>query len=262
MRSEALPLGTRRVLVTGGGSGIGRAVAEALLGRGARVALVGRRRWRLEEVAAPFGERALVLPADLTRPEEVSGLLARAKEGLGGLDGLVCAAGVVHHERPGAIGEASLREQIEVDLVAPLRLGEQALSVLEPGGGMVFVASNLAHRPIETSAVYSAAKAGLISAMRALALAGASRPVRVNAVSPGIVDTEMVRTLRLEAGEEEPRGEEAEARLRAQLEGLRAQVPLGRLGRPEEIAEAVLHLLGASWITGADWILDGGGLLR
>lgn len=127
---------------------------------------------------------------------------------------------------------------------------------------MVFVASNLAHRPIETSAVYSAAKAGLISAMRALALAGASRPVRVNAVSPGIVDTEMVRTLRLEAGEEEPRGEEAEARLRAQLEGLRAQVPLGRLGRPEEIAEAVLHLLGASWITGADWILDGGGLLR
>jgi len=259
--SAPLPPGMRRVLVTGASSGIGRAVAEALLRRGARVALVGRRRDRLEEAAAPHGDRAAILVADLARPSGVDGLLARGRDLLGGLDGLVCAAGVVHHQRPGEIGEEALREQIEVNLVAPLRLGEQALSVLEPGGAVVFVASNLAHRPIETSAVYSATKAGLLAAMRALAIVGAPRGLRLNAVSPGIVDTEMVRKLRLSPGEPVPEGEAYERRLREQLEGLRALVPLGRMGRPEEIAAAVLHLLGAPWITGADWVVDGGGLL-
>lgn len=257
----SLRMGTRRVLVTGGGSGIGRAVAETLLRGGAKVALAGRRRARLEEVAAGWPGRAEVLPADLSRPEEVATLLARARESLGGLDGLVCAAGVAHHQAPGTIDEAALREQLEVNLVAPLRLGEAALEVLEPGGGVVFVASNLAHRPIETSAVYSASKAGLLAAMRALARAGAPRSIRLNAVSPGIVDTEMVRTLRPERGEPPPSGEEAARKLAAQLEGLRAAVPLGRLGTPEEIAEAVVFLLGAPWASGVDWILDGGGSL-
>ncbi|HLV59810.1 MAG TPA: SDR family oxidoreductase [Fredinandcohnia sp.] len=253
--------GMRRVLVTGGGSGIGRAVAEALLRQGAKVALVGRRRARLEEVAAAWPGRAEVVPADLAHPEEVEGLLDRARERLGGLDGLVCAAGVAFHQLPGAIEEAALRQQIEVNLVAPLRLGEAALHALEPGGGVVFVASNLAHRPLSTSAVYSATKAGLLAAMRALARAGTARAIRFNAVSPGIVDTEMVRELRLAPGKPPPTGAEAARRLAAQLESLRAEVPLGRLGTPEEIAEAVVFLLGAPWATGVDWILDGGGLL-
>lgn len=261
MSAASLPPGMRRVLVTGASSGIGRAVAEALLARGAQVALVGRRRDRLEEIAAAAAGRTAVLVADLARPGEADGLCARARDLLGGLDGLVCAAGVVHHQRPGAIEEGALREQLEVNLVAPLRLGEEALSVLEPGGAVVYVASNLAHRPIETSAVYSATKAGLLAAMRALAIAGARCDVRFNAVSPGIVDTEMVRKLRLTPGESVPEGVAYERRVQEQLEGLRALVPLGRLGRPEEIAAAVLHLLGAPWITGSDWIVDGGGLL-
>src|SRR5690606_7892233 len=220
--AASLPLGMRRVLVTGASSGIGRAVAEALLARGAQVALVGRRRDRLEEIAAAAAGRTAVLVADLARPGEADGLCARARDLLGGLDGLVCAAGVVHHQRPGAIEEGALREQLEVNLVAPLRLGEEALSVLEPGGAVVYVASNLAHRPIETSAVYSATKAGLLAAMRALAIAGARCDVRFNAVSPGIVDTEMVRKLRLTPGESVPEGVAYERRGQGQLEGLPA----------------------------------------
>lgn len=255
-----LPVGTRKVLVTGGGSGIGRAVAELLLERGAKVVVLGRRRERLEELASAWPGQAEALVADLGAGTK--GVLARAREILGGLDGLVCAAGVSHHELPGGISETALREQIEVNLVAPLRLAEEALGLLEPGGGVVFVASNLAHRPIETSAVYSASKAGLLAAMRAFAAAGATRRIRLNAVSPGIVDTEMIRVLRLEKKEPPHSEEEAARRLDLQLEALRREVPLGRLGSPAEIAEAVVHLLGAPWISGSDWLIDGGGLLR
>lgn len=255
-------LGTRRVLVTGGGTGIGRAVAEAVLGAGGAVVVTGRRPEPLEALAAAFPGRAFALPCDVASPTERAGLLARARALLGGLDGFVHSAGVVMHQPPGHIDEAALRAQLEVNLVAPLRLGEEALEVLEPGGGMVFIASTLAVRPVVTSAVYSAAKAGLLQVMKVLALAGASRRVRANAVLPGVVDTEMVREVRLAPGEGPLAAEEASTRLESQLEGLRALHPLGRLGAPGEVAGAVLHLLSASWTTGAELVVDGGLLLR
>lgn len=256
------PAGTRRVLVTGGGSGIGRAVAEALLRAGGSVAVAGRRADRLEAVRALAPDRVRCLPCDLERPAERDGLLARARDALGGLDGFVHSAGNVVHQPPGHIEEKALRAQLEVNLVAPLRLGEEALRVLEPGGGVVFVASTLALRPIRTSAAYSAAKAGLLAAMASLALEGASRGVRFNAVAPGIVDTEMIRALRLAPGEAAPVGEARDRRIAAQLEAMRALHPLGRLGAPEEIADAIVHLLGAPWTTGATLTIDGGLLLR
>ncbi len=254
--------GTRRVLVTGGGTGIGRAVAEAVVRAGGSVAVTGRRPEPLRQLAEAFPGQVFALPCDVASPLERQGLLGRAKTLLGGLDGFVHSAGLSVHERPGHIGEGALRAQLEVNLVAPLRLGEEALEVLEPGGGMVFIASTLATRPILTSAVYSAAKAGLLQVMKVLALAGAARQVRANAVLPGLVDTDMVRAPRLAPGAAPLAETEAAARLEAQLEGLRSLHPLGRLGRPEEVAEAVLHLLRAPWTTGAELVLDGGLLLR
>lgn len=254
--------GTRKVLVTGGGTGIGRAVAEAVLRAGGSVAVTGRRPEPLQALAAGFPGRAFALPADVASPPEREGLLARAKALLGGLDGFVHSAGQVVHQPPGHIDEAALRAQLEVNLVAPLRLGEEALEVLEPGGGMVFIASTLAVRPIVTSAAYSAAKAGLLQVMKVLALAGAARQVRANAVLPGVVDTELVRELRRAPGEGPLSASEASARLESQLDGLRSLHPLGRLGSPGEVAEAVLYLLSAPWTTGAELVLDGGLLLR
>ncbi|MFL5346585.1 MAG: SDR family NAD(P)-dependent oxidoreductase [Hyalangium sp.] len=256
------PIGTRKVLITGGGTGIGRAVAEAVLRAGGSVVVTGRRPEPLEAVVAAFPGRVHALPCDIASVSEREGLLSRASALLGGLEGFVHCAGIVEHQPPGHIDEASLRAQLEVNLVAPLRLGEQALQVLEPGGGMVFVSSTLAVRALETSAVYSAAKAGVLQLMRSLALAGAPRRVRANAVLPGVVDTDMVRTLRLAPGEPMPSEPERTARMGAQLERLRALQPLGRLGRPEDVAEAVLYLLGAPWTTGAEMVVDGGILLR
>jgi 3-oxoacyl-[acyl-carrier protein] reductase len=260
--SATLAPGCRAVLVTGGGSGIGLAVAQRLMAAGGRVALVGRRAAPLETVAARFPGRAFALPCDLTDPAQRSGLVARARDAMGELDGFVHSAGMVVHQAPGHIDDAALREQLELNLVAPLRLGEEALELLPRGGGMVFIASTLARRPILTSAAYSAAKAGLLQAMRVLALAGAPRGVRANAVLPGVVNTELVRTLRLSPGEAAPQGAERAQREVAQLAGLANLHPLGRVGRTDEVAEAVHYLLGAAWTTGAELVVDGGLMLR
>lgn len=247
--------GTRKVLVTGGGSGIGKAIAEALLARGGQVAVAGRRSEKLEEIVASSNGRAVALPCDLANPEEQRTLVQRAFDALGGLDGLVHSAGEVRHEPLGQIPEPSLRSQLEINLVAPLRLGEAALELLEEGGAVLFVSSTLAVRPVPTSAVYSAAKAGVLALMKSLALAGAARRIRVNAILPGVVDTEMIRTPRPRAGGSIQPVDEV-------LEDLRALHPLGRLGVPNEIAEAAVHLLSAPWTTGAELVVDGGLLLR
>jgi NAD(P)-dependent dehydrogenase (short-subunit alcohol dehydrogenase family) len=256
------PPGCRAVLVTGGGSGIGLAVAKHLMDAGGRVALTGRRTGPLEALAARYPGRAFAGPCDLADPKARAGLVARAREALGELDGLVHCAGMVVHQPPGHIDDEALRAQLEVNLIAPLRLGEEALQVLPRGGGMVFIASTLARRPILTSAAYSASKAGLLQAMRVLALAGAPKGVRANAVLPGVVNTELVRTLRLAPGEAAPEGAERAEREVAQLAGLANLHPLGRVGRTDEVAEAVQYLLGAAWTTGAELVVDGGLMLR
>lgn len=234
--------GTARVLITGGGTGIGRAVGEMLLRGGGQVAVAGRRREPLESLARAFPGRVVVLAADVADAAGRTGLVRRASEALGGLDGLVCAAGVVRHQAPGQIDDAALAEQLAVNLVAPLRLCEDALEVLEPGGGIVLVASTLALRPVVTSGVYSASKAGLLALVPVLAQAGARRAVRVNAVSPGVVDTAMID--------------------RARVAALVDLHPLGRLGTPDDVAGAIVHLLGAPWTTGTNLVIDGGLLTR
>lgn len=231
-----------RVLVTGGGTGIGRAVAEAVIAAGGSVVVVGRREDRLREVIARRPKKAHGVVLDITEARARQGLCAFAAELMGGLDGFVHSAGEVVHEAPGQITEAALRRQLEVNLVAPLRIGEEALSVMKRGASMVFISSTLAVRPVATSAVYSAAKAGLGQVMKTLALAGAARGIRANSVLPGLVDTEML------AGRNKKK--------------VRALHPLGRLGTPKEIAATVMHLLGASWMTGSEVVLDGGLLLR
>lgn len=250
-----------KVCVTGGGSGIGLAIAEALLARGDKVVVVGRRKAPLDALAKRFKGAAFALPADLSLEAERGGLLRRAMKLLGGLDAFVHSAGGVVHEAPGQITEQALRAQLEVNLVAPLRLGEEALRVLPRGGSMVFISSTLAVRPIVTSAVYSAAKAGLNQVMKTLALAGASKGIRANAVLPGLVDTELIREVRLAPGEKLSAAERSR-REKAQKKALTELHPLGRLGTPEDVAKTVLHLLDAEWMTGSEVVLDGGLLLR
>ncbi len=240
-----------RVLVTGATSGIGLAVTEALLNEGVSVVAVGRNLASLDGLVERFPEHLETLRANLADPADVRLVVPRARAS-GPLGGFVSAAGIAHHAPLGAIAEASFREQFEVNVFAPMRLGEALVETLESGGGMVFVASNLAHRPLPSSYVYSATKSALLSAVRSLALAGAPRGVRVNAVSPGVVDTPMARQARDADGDRDPRA------IERRMEALSALHPLGRVGTASEVANGIVQLLRAPWTTGAELIVDGG----
>jgi NAD(P)-dependent dehydrogenase (short-subunit alcohol dehydrogenase family) len=250
-----------RVLVTGASRGIGRAVVTRLLERGAMVAVVGRSEEALVRLARRDPARVTVLVGDVTEPSQREHMITRAAAELGGLDGLVCAAGVALHQRVGHIDAATVAAQLAVNFVAPLLLSQDAARVMRAqgtGGAIVHVSSTLAVHPAPGTAVYGATKAALNALTRSLAGELAEDGVRVNAVVPGVVDTDMVREPRLAPGEAPPTGAARERRVAAQLEALRQLHPLGRLGKPSDIADAVVYLLDAEWTTGSLMRVDGG----
>lgn len=248
-----------RVLVTGASRGIGRGVAEQLLREGRRVVLAARDEDRLAEVASIAPERASVLVADVANDGD---LVARACVPFSGLDGLVHAAGVAPHRPLDGITDADLDVTWALHVRAPLR-ATQALAAHLDGrpGAIVHVASTLALRPAFGTLAYATSKAALVALTKGAALELASKNVRVNAVAPGVVETDMTRALRLAPGEAPPDEHEREQRVRAQLEGLRRLHPLGRLGTVDEVAAAIVYLLDAEWVTGSVLTIDGGLML-
>jgi NAD(P)-dependent dehydrogenase (short-subunit alcohol dehydrogenase family) len=257
--STGLP---RRVLLTGASRGIGRAIARALLAEGVELALVGRERATLQAVAAGAPGHALLV-ADLERADDAEACVERAADALGGLDAFVACAGIAEHAPLGTIGRQALERQLAVNFVAPFLMAQRAAEHIAGAGGgsILLIASTLGLAPAATTAAYAASKAALISMTRSFALELGARGVRVNAIAPGVVDTDMVRALRLAPGEAPPTAPDAEGRVRKQLEALAALHPLGRLGQPEEVAETALYLLRAPYVTGAIVAVDGGLLL-
>ncbi len=243
----------RRVLVTGASRGIGRAIVKRLAMRHHRVVANARDAAALKDVARLAPDRITVMVGDLTDVEQRDALVPRAAEELGGLDVLVNCAGVLRYGEVGAIVEQDLIATLKVNLLAPLLLAQAAAPYLAKRGGCVVnVASTLGIRPAPGLAGYAASKAALLSVTRTLA-AELAPAVRVNAVAPGVVDTDMPRQLRGADPAQDPR--EAVDR---QLKELTALHPLGRLGCPEEVADAVLFCMEAEWMTGSVLTLDGG----
>lgn len=222
-------------LVTGVSKGIGRAIAARLLGDGWLIH--GTFRADREGAGALRDEHAgLTLhQVDLGAGGGVEGLCAE----IGGtaLDGLVNNAGLIHFEDMARFDLAAWRETLEVNLTAPVRLA-RALEENLRGGAVVNVASTDAHVGAYDSIAYSASKAGLLSATKSLGNLFARSQIRVNAVTPGWIATEMT----------------TEASAAEKL------TPLGRLGESAEVAAAVAWLLGpeASFVTGASLVIDGG----
>lgn len=240
------------VIVTGASSGIGRATAERFLGEGANVALVGRRRSALEEVvsrSAPGGS-AFVIVADLSSERESEHCIAQATELMGGLDVLVNAAGIL---KTGRIEDTTLDgwdEMMNINLRSIFHLMKLAVPHLERfGGNIVNVSSVTGPRSFPGVLAYCVSKAALDQLTRCAALELAAKGIRVNAVNPGVVVTELHRSGGM--------NEEAYA---AFLEHSKTTHPLGRVGRPEEIADLICFLASdrASWITGATVGIDGG----
>lgn len=244
----------RRVLITGAGSGIGKALAWRLAASGHRLALLGRLPGPLKEVAGRIGEGGvdtLVLEADVSREQEVRAAVERIGSEWGALDGLVNNAGITFF---GTIEETPLTDWnrvLEVNLTGPFLVTRECLPWLRRGSqsAVVNVASTLGQVGLARAAAYCAAKAGLVNLTRVLALDHAAEGIRFNAVCPGVVDTPMLAV---------DRGDHRDAPGRRR--DLEQAHPLGRVARPEEIAAAIENLLdpGSSFITGAVLTVDGG----
>ena len=246
------------VVVTGATRGIGRATVDAILERGGKVVAIARDERLLAALQGSAPNRIRALGADLEHLDRIPDLANRANDAFGSVDGLVNCAGIARYEPVGAIGLDSVEAQLRVNLVAPLLLS-QALAVhfRVPGGSIVNVSSTLSERAAPHTVVYAATKAALNAVTKGLALELAPAGVRVNAVLPGGVETDMLRTPRLRPGETLDPGE-IEARVASQLAGLAALHPLGRLGTPQEVASVIIGVLDQTWQTGSLVTIDGG----
>ncbi len=235
----------KAALVTGASGGIGGAVARALHGAGATVGLTGTREGPLEELAGALGERAHVLPCDLSDAAAVEGLPKRAVAAMGGLDILVNNAGITRDNLFMRMSDAEWDEVLNVNLTSAFRLSRGALRGMMKArwGRIVNVGSVVGATGNAGQGNYAAAKAGLVGMSKSLASEVASRGVTVNVIAPGFVATAMTDKL---SGD--------------QREKILAQVPAGRMGEPAEIGAAALYLASpeAAYVTGAVLHVNGG----
>lgn len=253
----------RAALVTGAASGIGRAVAALLAERGARVASVDRNATVLDEAVADLNaglgrEAATAFAADLSDPEAVSGMATAVNEALGPVTILVNVAavqvnGTVMDLDPDAWDRAMANNLRSVYLcsraVIPGMLGAG-------GGSIVHMSSIQGLMSAPGNSAYAASRGAVIALTRTMALDYARSGIRVNAVCPGSIDTPLLREYARQAAGNDA----APLAIEAVLQDLGDTHPIGRIGRPEEIAEVVAFLASdrASFVTGSIWVADGG----
>ncbi len=233
-----MSLAGHHAIVTGGGTGIGAAIARALAAEGVKLTLVGRRREKLEEVASGDFD-ALVAPADVTDRAQVDRAFALAREAQGPISILVANAGAAAGMPFGKVSEQLWRDMLAVNLDGMFHCCQAALPDLlaADAGRIVTVASMAGLHGFAYASPYIAAKHGAIGLTRALAAEYAATKLRVNAVCPGFVDSDM--TVQSVANITAKTGR-SEAEARAELARLN---PSGRLIAPEEVAAAVLDLV-------------------
>ena len=240
-------------LVTGASSGIGRATALKFVAAGARVVLVGRDAEALEAVAgevAQGGGEAFAVAADVTNEQEAERAVAASAEHFGGLDVLVNAAGGLRNGTVETTTLAAWDAMLDVNLRAVFHLMQLAIPHLETRqGNIVNVSSVTGLRAFPGVLAYCVSKAGVDQLTRCAALELAGKKIRVNAVNPGVVRTQVHR-----------RGGMSEEAYAAFLEHSQTTHPLGRVGEADEVAELILFLASAraAWITGATYSIDGG----
>lgn len=241
------------LLVTGATSGIGKATALRFAQAGASVAAVGRNAEALSELESQcesVGVQSLAISADLSETGAADSVVAKTVERFGGIDFLVNAAG---HISSGTIENTSLQAwdaMLQINLRAPFVLMQKALpSIIQRRGNIVNVSSVTGLRSFPGVLAYCVSKAGLDQLTRCAALELAAQGVRVNAVNPGVVVTEIHK-----------RGGFSDDQYQAFLEHSKTTHPLGRVGQAEEVAELISFLASdkASWITGATYSIDGG----
>ena len=236
-------------IVTGGSSGIGRATAIAFAKEGANVVVAARRTQEGEEtvrLAKEAGSDALFVQTDVSKAADVEALVNKTLEAYGRLDCVFNNAGFGKLTPLIERSEEDWNSEIDVNLKGVwLCLKYQIPALLKTGGGAIVNMASIGGGVIgvPNSSVYNAAKAGVVGLTRSAAMEYASQGIRLNAISPGLISTDILANLPQEA-----------------LEQMTETIPLKRQGRAEEVAEAVVWLCsdGASYITGHNLVVDGG----
>jgi NAD(P)-dependent dehydrogenase (short-subunit alcohol dehydrogenase family) len=244
-------LNDRVALITGGSRGIGRAIAESFVREGARAVICGRNQATLDEVAAAIGPRAMPIACHVGRADELERMVERVIKEFGRIDVLVNNAGTNVAQGPCLeIDEGRFDKMIEVNLKSAFRLTK----LVAPGmckrgsGSIINMASVSGLRPQMNGLLYSATKAALIMMTQSYALELGNAGVRVNSISPGLIQTALSEYYWKE-------GERNEGRFENQ--------PVQRIGQPSEVAEVAVFLASdrSSYLTGQNIVVDGGFLL-
>ncbi|OBQ73303.1 SDR family oxidoreductase [Mesorhizobium erdmanii] len=238
-----MSISNQKILIVGGGSGMGLALARRCVEAGAEVVIAGRGEQRLSKAREAFGNPAGldVAVVDITREDQVASLFAR----VGGLDHIVSTAADIegaYRLLPELDLEAAQRV-VDSKLFGPLLLAKHGAPRLSASGSMTFVSGIAAYRPAPRGSVVAAVNAALEGLVRALAVELA--PIRVNAVSPGWVDTEIWAQV---AGD----------RKAETLTAMAERLPVGRIGQPGDVADAIFFLLGNGFATGTTLHVEGG----
>lgn len=234
-------------IVTGGGSGIGLAIAKQLVNEGASVVITGRRKAVLDEAVALLDNGATGLVADVSQASSLEALYADVRRRFGRIDVLVASAGGGVHAPLGQITEAQIDQQFSTNVKGVVLTIQGALGLLVPGSSVVIIGSTASMDPGPTMSIYGGTKAAIRNMVRSWVTELKGTGIRINILSPGPTNTDSLR---------EAFGDKAEEGLAF----LTDKSPLGRIGEPEEIASAVAFLASdaASYINGVELFADGG----
>ncbi|GAA4443402.1 SDR family oxidoreductase [Ravibacter arvi] len=236
-------LNNKVAVITGGNSGIGYATAKRLKEGGADVIMTGRRKEAVEKAAAELGVTGLV--ADQSKLADIENLVRQVKEQFGKVDTLLVNAGITKFFTIEDIEESQFDEVMNVNFKGAYFTLSRFIPLLNEGASVIMLSSTSATISPQSASVYAASKSAINAVVKIAALELASRKVRVNAISPGPVATEIMNKIGLNESLENQ---------------LVQNIPAGRMGKAEEVASMVQYLASeeASFITGANFLVDGG----
>jgi NAD(P)-dependent dehydrogenase (short-subunit alcohol dehydrogenase family) len=242
-------LAGKKALITGGTTGIGFATAKRFLEEGAQVAISGQDRERLQEAISKLGNNAIGVLADLSLVNNVQNMIDQVKRDFGSLDILVANAGITKPAPVDVVDEVHINEQFDINFKGVFFTVQKALPILSNPASIVLNTSCLDEMGMPGMSIYSASKAAVRSLARSFSAELVGQGIRVNAVSPGPIETPIYSKL----------GMPAEA-VQSMAEGLIGQIPMGRFGQADEVAKAILFLASddSSFMLGEEIVVDGG----
>lgn len=240
-------LAGKTAIVTGGGRGIGKAIAAAFAREGAQVVICGRDARKLEQAAAEIGPQCLAVAADVSHADDINRLVDQTVRKFKWLDIVVNNAGVLLAGTAESLTDEQWEQTYRTNVRAVWQLSRAALPHLRAAGhgSIINIASVLSSLGARNRVAYAASKGAVLAMSRAMALDHAEENIRINCICPGIVETEMVAAFSLDE--------------KARQQRIAAH-PMGRFGQPADIAGLAVFLASAeaSWITGAAFTADGG----